>query len=521
MPNKAPNTLPAWAALSRHHKDMQGANISQLFSEDPQRFARFHLELESVLFDFSKHLITQETLEKLLDLARGMDVEGWREKMFSGALINESEGRAVLHTALRSPVDTALEINGIKIADFVSGTLSKMRVISDAIRANSKIRDVVNIGVGGSDLGPHIICDALAHKADGPRLHFIANIDAVEIQHLLETLDPEASVFIIASKTFTTFETMTNAHAIRAWLIKALGEKAVASHFYAVTMNEEAAGEFGITKDHILPLRNWIGGRFSVWGGIGLPIAIAHGFEVFEDFLKGARCVDEHFQSAPLERNIPVIMALLGVWYRNFWAMPAHAVLPYAQSLKDFPSLVQQLDMESNGKSIDRAGKRIEYDTTPVTFGDCGTNGQHAFFQALHQGTEIVPADFIAVIRAEHSLKTHHAALLGNALAQSQALMQGEDNPEEPHRHFEGNRPSSTFLLEQLDAFHLGMLLALYEHKVFVQGILWNVNSFDQWGVELGKKLATPIAQALEDKKTPAGLDSSTQGLIGHILQKL
>lgn len=520
MSNNAPQSLPAWTALSRHKDDFETMSIAQLFEDDAKRFEHFHLKLEGLLFDYSKHIATKDTLAKLCDLARGMDVEGWREKMFSGAIINESEGRAVLHTALRSTVDSKLEINGIKIADFVSSTLSKIQRISEDIRSNSSITDVVNIGVGGSDLGPHILSDALAHKADGPHLHFIANIDGVEIERLLGRLDPKTTVFIIASKTFETFETMANAHIIRDWVIRSVGREAAGGHFYAVSMNEAAAVEFGIAIDHILPLRNWIGGRFSVWGAIGLPIAIANGFEAFNDLLEGARCVDEHFQSAPLEKNIPVLMALLGIWYHNFWDMPAHAVLPYSQSLQGFPSLVQQLDMESNGKCVDRGGRRIEYTSAAVTFGDCGTNGQHAFFQALHQGTHIIPADFIAVIKAGHGLKGHHAAMLGNALAQSQALMQGDPNTEEPHRNFEGNRPSSTILLDQLDAYHLGGLLALYEHKVFVQGVIWNVNSFDQWGVELGKKLAAPITQALENKETLEGLDSSTQGLIQHILQK-
>ena len=517
-----PHTRPEWKALEAHQKSFSDTSIVDLFKDDAQRFETFHLSLGGLVFDYSKHRVNEETLSLLCDLAKACDVEGAREKMLAGETINASEGRAVLHTALRAgnDIDPALEINGVNIADFVSETLEKIKAIAAQIRDNPQITDVVNIGIGGSDLGPRMVCEALSSKADGPRVHFVSNIDGRDIEHVLAGLNPENTVFIIASKTFTTLETMTNATTAKKWAKAVIGDAGVEEHFFAVSMNVEACEAFGIKAENILPLRNWIGGRFSVWGAIGLPIAIANGFEAFEDFLRGAKAVDDRFASAPLEANIPVIMAMLGVWYNNFWGYHAHAVLPYAQDLRKFPSYAQQLDMESNGKSVDREGRRIPYATAPVTFGDCGTNGQHAFFQLLHQGTQIIPADFIAVIAPTSGLTKHHNPLLANALAQSQAMMAGQNNAEEPHRHFAGNRPSSTILLDRLDAYHMGMLLALYEHKVFVQGVIWNINSFDQWGVELGKKLAGPITKALDHGDVPEGADGSTAGLIDIISQK-
>ncbi len=516
MSNKSPLECPAWDALVQHQSALEDVHIAALFENDPARFEDFSVSLDGLLFDFSRHKITQDTLGLFSQLADEIDLNGWREKLFGGDEINFSEARAVLHTALRTPVPSSLEINGINIAEFVKNTLKKIKTISGDIRANFTITDVVNIGIGGSDLGPRILCEALQSGADGPRLHFVDTIDGVKIKRLLDDLKPEHTVFILASKTFTTQETMMNAHQMREWVEAALGAAGVEEHFYAVTMNDQGAQDFGIARDHILPLRNWIGGRFSVWGAIGLPIAIANGFETFEALLKGARTVDEHFQSAPLPQNIPMLMAFLGVWYNNFWGYHTHAVLPYVQDLQKFPSLVQQLDMESNGKSVDRNGNKVSYATAPVTFGDCGTNGQHAFFQALHQGTQIIPADFIASLNNTHGLNDHHAALVGNLMAQSDALMNGRENAQEPHRHFEGNRPHSMFIFDRLDAYHLGLLLALYEHKVFVQGVLWNVNSFDQWGVELGKQLSGPIIETLQSGHANAG----TNSLLGHILEK-
>lgn len=511
-----PHERPEWAALQKHQEDLSDTHITDLFRDDPRRFHDFHLNLDGLVFDYSKHRITRDTVRLLCDLAKACGVEKWREKMLTGDSINTTENRAALHMALRAgdSFDQNIEIHDENVAAFIRETLDSIKAISTKIRSDKTITDVINVGVGGSDIGPRMVCESLASAADGPRIHFISNLDGRDLENILCHLNPENTAVVIASKTFTTLETITNAKEIKAWAQNAIGDSGVKDRFYGVSANKEKAQEFGIKPENILSLRDWIGGRFSVWGAIGLPIAIANGFEAFKDFLNGAKAVDDHFTSAPFEQNIPVLMALLGVWYNNFWNYHTHAVLPYAQDLHRFPSYAQQLDMESNGKSVDRQGRRIPYATSPVTFGDCGTNGQHAFFQLLHQGTQIVPADFIVVQNPMSKHKDHHTKLVANALAQSQAMMDGTKNSDEPHRNFDGNRPSTTLMIKTLDAYHMGMLLALYEHKVFVQGVIWNLNSYDQWGVELGKKLAQPLTGALDNKDDISNFDSSTAALI-------
>lgn len=517
MPNKPestkPTDLPEWSALRAHHTALKNIRIADLFDADPSRFNTFHRKLKSVLFDYSKHLVTRETLDLLCALARICDIEGQRDTLFSATPINTSENRAVLHTALRGSVDDALSIDGENIADFVSQAQEKIKTISQSIRANPAITDVVTIGIGGSEMGPRMVCDALRRDADGPHIHFISNIDGDDIDGVLRTLAPEKTAFIIASKTFTTLETIANAKYAKAWC------NDDTTQFYATTQNQNAARDFGITDENILPLRNWIGGRYSVWGAIGLPIAVSLGFESFQNFLDGAKAADTHFRQEPLEQNIPVLMAVLGIWYNNFYQYPSHAIIPYAQALDGFPGFIQQLDMESNGKHVDAHGHAVSMQTGPIVFGGTGTNAQHAFFQHLHQSTHITPVDFIAIINPKHKIEEHHTKLLANALAQSQALMLGQENAPEPHRNFEGNRPSTTFLLDRLDPFTLGMLMALYEYKIFVQGVIWGINSFDQWGVELGKALADNITQSLKEDNKINDIDSSTAGLITHILK--
>ena len=520
MSNSSITQLPEWKALEAHSKEIKDVGILSLFQNSDTRFLDFHTTLEGLFFDYSKHHASYETMELLFNLARARKLEQWRDSMFNGEAINNSEERAVLHTALRGSIAKSLMVGGENVTSFVNETLRQIEEISTEIRENEEITDVVNIGVGGSDLGARLVCDSLIDHQNGPRIRFLANIDGYGVTQLLKDLDPKKTLFIISSKSFTTLETMTNACTVREWFVREYNEEAIADHFYAVSNNVEAAAEFGILEDHILPLRDWVGGRFSVWSAIGLPIAIALGFDGFKELLNGAHSMDMHFKEAPMEENIPMIMGLLGVWYNNFLGYHAHCILPYTRNLRRFVAYIQQLDMESNGKCVTREGERVDYATGPVVFGEPGTNGQHAFFQLLHQGTQIVPADFIAFITPNHDLDKHHYNLLGNALAQAQAFVHGSENTQEPHRHFDGNRPCSMILLDKLDAYHMGMLMALYEHKIFVQGIIWDINSFDQWGVELGKAMAGPLTNAIERGDVPEELGTSTSALLERILEK-
>lgn len=505
-----------WRALTQHEEDIRGLKIRDLFTDNPNRFRDFHLKLNNgFVFDYSKHAITEDTLALLCDLAKVRGVEEIRNEMINGAPINRSENRAVLHMALRGSTQQNIMIDGENVSNYVQNSTECIENIVDHIRDNTQITDIVNIGIGGSDLGPRMVYKALKPYANGPNVHFISNIDAQALNERLEGLEPKNTALFITSKTFTTLETITNANTAKAWLLDSLSPAECSQHLFAITMNTERAMAFGVPTNHILPMRKWIGGRFSLWSTVGLSIAVSCGFKVFKELLDGAKEMDEHFIRAPIEKNIPIIMALLGIWYRNIKNLPAQAILPYSHDLRDFPRFVQQLDMESNGKSVTQDGNAASVHTGPIIFGEAGTNAQHAFMQLLHQSEDIVPADFIVFSKAVHDRDEHHKHLFSNALAQSRALMEGAKNKEEPHKNFPGNRPSSTLLLDKLDAFHLGQLIALYEHKIFVQGAIWGINSFDQWGVELGKDIARELSSYLEETtKLPPDLDSSTASLI-------
>ncbi|CAK0771598.1 glucose-6-phosphate isomerase [Azospirillaceae bacterium] len=541
---------PAWMALARHRESMAGVHMRSLFAGESGRFQRFSCEACGLLLDYAKNRVTNETMSLLMALARQQDVSGWREQMFSGGKINITENRAVLHTALRAPVDRPVYVDGHNIAPDIARELKRMLHFADAVRYGSwtgytsrQIRDIVSIGIGGSDLGAVMVTEALRpyHHPD-LRLRFVSNVDGTHLAETLGWLDPETTLFIIASKTFTTQETMTNAHSARAWFLdEGAPEDAISRHFIALSTNEKEVRAFGIALENMFTFWDWVGGRYSLWSSIGLPIALAIGSDRFQQLLAGAHAMDEHFRSAPFEQNMPIIMAMLGVWYVNFWGAGVHAIIPYDQYLHRFPSYMQQADMESNGKSVDRDGHFVDYDTGPVIFGEPGTNGQHAFFQLMHQGTRVIPADFLASAISHNPLVgplgAHHEILLANFYAQTEALMLGKSAAEvraelqnsgmsaeriaqlTPHKVFSGDRPSNTVLYKKLDPFTLGALIALYEHKIFVQGVVWNVNSYDQWGVELGKQLAREILPELGVTarvigREPHGHDSSTVGLI-------
>ena len=550
--------LPAWHALIARRTMIEGLDLRAAFRDDSGRFERFQLRFEDLLVDYSKHLIDARTLELLIELARSAGVEALRDAMFAGEAINTTEGRAVLHTALRNRSGRPVHVDGSDVMPEVQGVLGRLRGFTTAVRdgtwkgfTGQPIGAVVNIGIGGSDLGPHMVCRALRGFTDGPRAYFVSNVDPSHLVDTLQGLDPATTLFIVASKTFTTQETMANATAARAWLVTALGdEAAVARHFVAVSTNEAAVRGFGIDPANMFGFWDWVGGRYSLWSAIGLPIALEQGFARFEELLAGAHAMDEHFRTTPLAANLPVVMGALGVLYGNLLGWGSQAVIPYDQRLDRFAAHLQQLDMESNGKFIDRDGERVRWDTGPVIWGEPGTNGQHAFFQLLHQGTRRIPVDFLVAARpgigaaaaaalgpdGAALVADQHRKLLANCLAQAAALAFGKTAEEAraelerqglqgaalerllPHKVFEGNRPSTTLLYPELTPYRLGSLIALYEHKVFVQGAIWNVNSFDQWGVELGKALASKILPELQPgAPTPAGHDSSTRGLIGAI----
>ena len=533
-----------WQALGRHAGAMTPVHLRDLFADDPERFARFSLRLDDLLLDYSKNRITDETLRLLLDLARQADVAGWRDRMFAGERINTTEQRAVLHTALRNRSNRPVVLDGQDVMPAVNAVLAQMRDFSERVRSGAwrghtgqTITDVVNLGIGGSDLGPLMVCEALKpYQRSDLRPHFVSNVDGAHLVHTLEGLDAARTLFVVASKTFTTQETMTNAASARAWLVERLGDEgAVGRHFVAISTNAQAVAAFGIDPANMFVFWDWVGGRYSLWSAIGLPIALAVGFARFEELLAGGHAMDEHFRRAPLERNLPVILALLGVWYRNFLGAESHAVLPYDQHLHRLPAYLQQADMESNGKSVRRDGAPVDYATGPIIWGEPGTNGQHAFYQLIHQGTALIPADFLAAAESLTPLGDHHDKLLANFFAQPEALAFGKTAREAeaeleregltgaalaallPHKVFPGNRPSNAILYRRLDPATLGRLIALYEHKIFIQGVLWNVNSFDQWGVELGKQLAKAILPELADATPVSSHDSSTNGLINHL----
>jgi glucose-6-phosphate isomerase len=538
---------PAYRALLEERDQTGKLHLNQLFAQDPKRFEEFSLELSDLLFDYSKQRVTRQTLTRLIALAEARGLPAAIEAMFTGQQINFTEGRSVLHVALRNRSNSPVLISGRDVMPEVNGVLAQMRAFCDRVHSGQhlghtgkRITDIVNIGIGGSDLGPHLVVDALRpYWQPGISAHFVSNVDGTHLAETLRKIKAESTLFCVASKTFTTQETMTNAESAKRWLLTALGtDRAVREHFVAISTNLEAVSRFGIEPANMFAFWDWVGGRYSLWSAIGLPIALTLGFDAFEELLAGAHEADRHFRSVSLDRNIPVLMGLLGVWCSNFLGIETHAVLPYDQYLELLPAFLQQLDMESNGKSVDKDGERIgSYSTGPVVWGAPGTNGQHAFYQLLHQGTRLVAADFIASIRTHNPLGDHHDKLIANCFAQAEALMRGRSEADvlseleragknaaqrkqlAPHRVFEGNRPSNMFLMEKLTPRALGRLLALYEHKVFVQGVIWNINSFDQWGVELGKVLAGNILAELSGQ-APASAggkhDASTAGLIAR-----
>ncbi len=531
----------AFAALEAHRAAIDAKPLRQRFAEDPQRFDTFSLSIGDFLLDYSKNLIDADVMTRLFALAEAAGVEKRRAAMFAGEPINVTEHRSVLHVALRSAPDDVFVSEGENVVPEVHAVLDRMAAFAEGVRsgktagAGGKFTDVVNIGIGGSDLGPAMATLALHAFHDGPRLHFVSNVDGADIRDTLAGLDPGRTLFLVASKTFTTVETMTNAATARKWIVDGVGEQHVGAHFAALSTALPKVAAFGIAKDRTFGFWDWVGGRYSVWSAIGLSLMIAIGSENFRKFLAGARAMDQHFVSAPLDRNMPVILGLIGIWYRNVLGFPLYAVLPYDNRLKRLPAYLQQLDMESDGKSVMLDGTRVRGVTGPIVFGEPGTNGQHAFYQLLHQGTDTVPVDFLVAANTDVDEDIHQPLLLANVLAQGEALMRGKTLAEAkaelsasgmapegvdrlaPHKVFPGNRPSNTILYPRLDPHTLGMIIALYEHKIFVQGTIWGINSFDQWGVELGKALATELLPMVKGAPPSATRDSSTRGLLAAI----
>jgi len=535
---------PAWKALSDHKATMEKVHMRDLFAKDAERFSRMSREVCGVFVDYSKHRTTDETLKLLFALAKQQGVESWRDKMFAGSKeLNGTEDRAVLHVALRNRSKRPIVVDGQDVTPAVQAVLAKMRGFTERVRSGAwkghtgkSITDIVNIGIGGSDLGPVMVTETLRpYWKDGLNVHFVSNVDGTHIAETLERVDAERTLFIVASKTFTTQETLTNAMTARGWLLSKLGagNEAVAKHFVALSTNGKEVSKFGIDVANMFEFWDWVGGRYSLWSAIGLPIATVIGMDNFEAMLDGAHEMDEHFRTAPLAENLPVVLGMLGVWYSNFFGAETHAILPYDQYMHRFPAYFQQGDMESNGKSVDRKGNRItDYSTGPILWGEPGTNGQHAFYQLIHQGTRIVPCDFIAPVETHNPLDAHHAILLANFFAQTEALMRGKTTDEARaelvaakvpqdkldalavHKTFTGNRPTTSIVLQKVTPKVLGSLVAMYEHKIFVQGIVWDIYSFDQWGVELGKQLASKILPELEGPSKVTTHDASTNGLI-------
>ena len=537
----------AWKALQAHKEEMEGVHMRDLFAQDANRFRKFSLRFNDLLLDYSKNRVTDQTMTLLRQLAEQADLKGWTDKMFSGQKINITEDRAVLHIALRNRSNRPILVDGKDVMPEVNAVLAHMKEFSDAIRSGSwtgytgkAITDVVNIGIGGSDLGPVMATEALEpYSKPGLNVHFVSNIDGTHVVETTKPLDPETTLFIVASKTFTTQETLTNAHTAKDWFLKAAkDQKHVAKHFVALSTNAEEVTKFGIDTKNMFAFWDWVGGRYSLWSAIGLSIAVDIGFDNFVELLSGGHEMDEHFRTAPLDQNLPATLGLIGIWYNNFFGAQTQVILPYDQYMHRFAAYFQQGDMESDGKSINRNGERVDVSTGPIIWGEPGTNGQHAFYQLIHQGTKIVPCDFIAPIETHNPVGEHHPILLSNFFAQTEALMKGKTDDEVrkeltgqgmggakldalvPHKRFEGNKPTNSIMLQKITPRSLGWLIALYEHKIFTQGVVWNINSFDQWGVELGKQLAKAILPELAGTGKVTSHDSSTNGLINHYKEK-
>ncbi len=541
LPNINPTTTTAWQQLTQHQSEMKHVKMRDLFGSDPGRFEKFSLRLDDILFDYSKNILTDKTRELLLQLASECQLKDAIEAMFNGEAINATEHRAVLHTALRNFSKNPVYIQGDDVMPEVKKVLRKMRKFCEAVHSGEhhgytgkRIKYIVNIGIGGSDLGPLMVTEALKpYRVEDMECYFVSNVDGTHIAETLKKLNPERTLFLIASKTFTTQETMTNAQTAREWFLKkAKSEKHIALHFAALSTNEKEVVKFGIDKNNMFGFWDWVGGRYSLWSAIGLSIALFIGYKNFEQLLKGAHSADLHFRNTDFDKNIPVLMGLVGLWYSNFFGSQTEAILPYDQYMRRFAAYFQQGNMESNGKSTDRNGNAVGYSTGPVIWGEPGTNGQHAFYQLIHQGTVLIPCDFIAPAQTHNPIGDHHQKLLSNFFAQTEALMNGKTEEEArkelesqglkadqvarllPFKIFSGNRPTNSFLIKKITPFTLGQLIALYEHKIFTQGIIWNIYSFDQWGVELGKQLANKILPELEGKEPVSNHDASTNGLI-------
>ena len=541
LPKINPTKTKSWKKLKEHYRVMKDRHMVDLFRRDPERFSRFSVTFEDMLVDYSKNIMTKETVRLLLGLARECKLEEAIERMFIGDAINETEKRAVLHVALRNRLNTPIDVNGNDVMPEVNVVLMQMKRFSDAVISGNwkgytgkPIIDVVNIGIGGSDLGPVMVTEALRpYWKPQIRVHFVSNVDGTHIAETLKRVAPETSLFIVASKTFTTQETMTNALTARKWFLdSAKSESLVKHHFVAISTNEAEVKKFGIDPENMFRFWDWVGGRYSLWSAIGLSIACTIGFEHFVEILEGAHAMDTHFRETPFEKNIPILLALVGIWYSDFFGAQTEAILPYDQYMHRFPAYFQQGNMESNGKSVDRSGREVDYQTGPVIWGEPGTNGQHAFYQLIHQGTKLIPCDFIAPAISHNPIGDHHRILLSNFFAQTEALMKGKTEQEVveelrvsgaseeemmrlvPFRVFKGNRPTNSILVKKITPKTLGSLIAMYEHKIFVQGVIWNIFSFDQWGVELGKQLANKILPGLKDEKESTSHDSSTNGLI-------
>ena len=535
------NEHPVWARLHQHQRATRHLHMKELFAQDPQRFDRHSLQLDGLMLDYSKNRITDRTLELLQELARAADLQNWMHKMRAGERINISEKRAVLHSALRLPAQASLMLDGKNVVPDVHAVLARMASFARRVRcgewlgfSGQRVRQVVNIGIGGSDLGPLMVAEALKPYAD-PALtfHYVSNVDGQHLAQVLQQCDPATTLFIVASKSFATPETLLNAQAARRWFLQHAGEADIARHFVAVSTNAPAVQDFGIDTDNMFGFWDWVGGRYSVWSAIGLPVMLQIGPERFAEFLAGGARMDEHFFSTPFERNIPVLLGLIGIWYNTFYGAHTHAIMPYDHGLRRLPAHIQQMDMESNGKRVGRYGERLDFDTGPVIWGEEGVNSQHAFFQLLHQGTRLVPCDFIIAMNTHYPMGNQHRVLVANCFAQTEALMRGKTEAEVlqelgdlagdeldmllPQKLFPGNQPSNTIALDKVTPYNLGMLLAMYEHKVFVQGVVWGVNSFDQWGVEYGKQLASRLLGELESGRVAAH-DASTNGLMRHYL---
>ncbi|MDJ0991403.1 MAG: glucose-6-phosphate isomerase [Desulfobacterales bacterium] len=539
----SPTALPAWQSLKDHYASVSETHMRDLFAADPQRFENFSRRFEDILLDFSKNRITRETWDLLMELARQAEVPAWIERMLTGETINHTEHRAVLHAALRNRGNQPILVDGQDVMPEVNGVLERIRRFSEQVRngwmgyTGKRIRDVVNIGIGGSDLGPKMVCEALAPYGDpNLQMHFVSSVDGSHISHVLARCQPETTLFIVASKTFTTQETMTNAFTARKWFLETAGDEIhIPKHFVALSTNTEEVEAFGIDKDNMFGFWDWVGGRYSLWSAIGLSIACYVGYENFSQLLQGGFEMDQHFRTTtPLEKNIPATLALIGIWYGNFFGAQTEVILPYDQYMHRFAAYFQQGNMESNGKSVDRSGQKVDYQTGPIIWGEPGTNGQHAFYQLIHQGTKIIPADFLAPAISHNPMGEHHQILMSNFFAQTEALLNGKTREDvvaelkndgktdaeiealTPHKMFEGNKPTNSILFKKLTPRTLGSLIAMYEHKIFVQGVIWNIFTFDQWGVELGKQLAKKILPELKDDKLVDSHDSSTNGLINE-----